>query len=289
MLVTDLVTRYLEHCAITGVHCPESTSERQRTLHAFIADFGTSEVAALKPYMLTDWIEKRPRWRSTSTRKAKCNQVNAVFNWAAREGRISRNPFAGTSYAEADPRPAMPDAVLGEILLRANKRFERAIKFLRLTGCRLSEMARIRWDDCDLVRGVVTLAAHKSRKKTGKPRFIVLTKDAVELLSEVRRDQEGEAQSDVVFLNNRGAAWTRRTLGQQLRRLKSRYGLNTNATLHGLRHAAASAAIQAGVPIKAVSLMLGHASTAITEKFYCHLDDAAEGMARQAAEAARPR
>jgi integrase len=57
-------------------------------------------------------------------------------------------------------------------------------------------------------------------------------------------------------------------LGQHFKRLRDRFGIDTDATLHGLRHALAQAAVAAGAPMKLISLQLGHRTSAITEKFY---------------------
>lgn len=43
-----------------------------------------------------------------------------------------------------------------------------------------------------------------------------------------------------------------------------------HANFHSLRHTFATRAIEAGVPIKAVSEILGHASIQITLDLYCH-------------------
>ena len=51
---------------------------------------------------------------------------------------------------------------------------------------------------------------------------------------------------------------------------------------HDLRHTAASLALSAGVNVKVVSEMLGHASTAMTLEVYAHT---IPGMQKQAADA----
>ena len=47
-------------------------------------------------------------------------------------------------------------------------------------------------------------------------------------------------------------------------------GVPSNLKLHDLRHATATRMIRAGVPITAVSRMLGHASPKITLDVYSH-------------------
>lgn len=42
-------------------------------------------------------------------------------------------------------------------------------------------------------------------------------------------------------------------------------------TFHGLRHSYASISLRAGIPLKVVSEMLGHTTTAITADLYTHV------------------
>jgi integrase len=284
--VADVIDRYLQHAEAIGLFCAESLTQRLRTLGEFKDKFGALSVTDCRAFWLADWIEQHAGWRSSSTRKAAANAVNAAFNWAAKQGRIEKNPFATINYAEAEPRPPMPDddlAILAEV---CNKAFERALRFLRLTGCRLSEMCGLTWPDVNLDRGIAVIHQHKSRKHTRKSKAFALVPEAVELLQEVRRRQK-PSYAGVIFLNNHNRPWTRRTPGQQLRRLKLRHNLTTPATLHGIRHMWGSRAIANGAPLKLVSAQLGHATTAITERYYCDLSNEMDAI-RQAARFALP-
>lgn len=282
LLVRDIVQLYLRHSQVEGVHCPEAFEERQRTLGWFVADLGDLPVADCRPFHLVDWIEAHPRWRSVSTRRAKANEIRAAFQWAADGERTDRNPFSKVRYAEAERRPELPDDALEQVAHLANKQFESVLIFLRLTGCRLSELCGALWSDMNLEAGVWTIPKHKSRKHTGKSKRVALVPDAVALLRAI-----GE-HAGPIFVNTRGRPWNRRTLGQQLRRLKARHGITTPATLHGIRHRLASAAIAAGAPIKLIAAQLGHSSCAVTERYYTHLEGEMDAI-RDAARLGAPK
>jgi integrase len=302
--VRELVARYLNHCVAENVHGPAAREERERTLGWFVADCGDLLVSECKPFHLTDWIEAHPAWKSVSTRRQKSNCVRAAFNWAAQGERIDRNPFRSVQYAEAERRPDLPDQTLSQIEQLANKPYETALRFLRLTGCRLGELCNCTWHQLDLERGIWIIPKHKSRKRTGKAKVIALVGEAVVLLRELpafaaRNNalpiegfvaERGMATPAnlIVFLNNRGKPWTRRTLGQQLRRMKKRHGIQTDASLHGIRHRFGSAAVAAGAPIKLVSAQLGHSTVAVTERYYVDLTNEIDAV-RSAAEMARPK
>lgn len=272
--VRDLVELYLRHAAAIGLHCSEARVERERVLRAFAEHCDGMPVDRLKPYHLSEWIEGNARWKSVSTRRAKANAVNACFNWALQQERIERNPFARVRYAEAERRQEMPDETLDRIATLASKPFEYVVRFLRLTGCRLSELCGATWCDVDLDNGVWTIPRHKSRRYTHKPKTVALIAEAVTLLLAIQSlpTMFPAGQGDLIFTNNRGTGWNRRTLGQTLNRLKRKHGINCNASLHGVRHRAASAAVIAGAPLPLVAAQLGHASTAVTERYYVHVN-----------------
>lgn len=294
LTVRQVVDRYMQHCFAVGTHSAEARSERERTFKVFLAytspafdgTLGDLPLASCLPCFLEDLIEGNLRWKSTSTRKAKANQINAAFNWAVNSKRIPDNPFSGITYPEAEPRPCMPDDVLGKVMVKANKSFERALVFLRLTGCRLSDLFRLCWDHIDWEKGLARLPVRKAKRNgKGKPKPLILLDETIELLKKVRAEDYHEGE---VFRNTQGRSWTRRTLGQELARLKERLEIGDPATLHGIRHQVGTMAVKAGISVKFVSRLLGHSSSAITERYYVHDDEDFESM-RIAAEAAKPK
>lgn len=279
LTVRDIITLYLRHSEASGVHGPEALADRLRTFGLFVETCGNLRVTDAKPYHLTDFIEAHPTWRSVSTRRAKANYIRAAFQWAAEQERIDRNPFVRVRYAEAESRPPMPDATLEQFASLGNKSFERAIRFLRFAGCRLSELCVAEWPDMDMERALWTIRKHKSRRFTRKVKIVPLVPEAVNLLKEVRRTQRSDYLG-FIFLNNRDKPWTRRTLGQQLSRMKKKFGIDSPATLHGIRHQFATSCIVNGAPLKLVSEALGHSSSAITEKYYAHMAQATDAIRR---------
>lgn len=284
--IREIVSLYLRHSIATGKHCTEALLDRERTLGLFVDLHGDLPVTEAKAYHLSDWIEAHERWKSVSTRRAKASMVRACFQWAFKGERIDRNPFANVNYEESERRPELTDQCFDVVTDLANKPYERALRWLRLTGCRLSEMAEALWQDVDLGKGVWTIPKHKSRKKTKRPKIVALVPAAVDLLRELPAVTIAEAMplfaalaapgikpGDFIFLNTKGTAWNRRTMGQQLLRMKERFGIQTKASLHGIRHRAATAAIAAGAPIKLVSEQLGHSTSAVTERYYWHASD----------------
>ena len=84
-----------------------------------------------------------------------------------------------------------------------------------------------------------------------------------------------------VFTREDGTALRPAHVSERFDTLVSRLGLPP-VTLHGLRHGSATMALAAGVPIKAISEMLGHATSAFTADVYTEV---AEELAEAAAAA----
>lgn len=280
--VSDVLDSYQRHCAAESVHGPAARADREYTFRLFREACGFLDAADLKPYMLVDFIAGHSDWKSPATRRAKASAIKAVFGWAFRQERISRNPFAGVQYAESERRPEMPDDALGQFERLANKQYETALTFLRLTACRTGELCRAIWADIDWVRGVWTIPAHKGRKHSRRAKEVVLVADAIALLKSI--EPAIPNANAPVFRNTRGGPWTPGVLGTQLRRLKTRHGITVKATLHGVRHRTLSAMMGNGAPLKMVAEQAGHSTTAVTERYYYHRTDDQIEAIRAAAE-----
>ncbi|HEY2910194.1 MAG TPA: tyrosine-type recombinase/integrase [Gemmataceae bacterium] len=267
--VREVIALYVRHAEAENVHGPAARADREYTFGLFVAACGDLPVAECRAFHLTDFVQAHPEWKSVATRRSKANAIRAAFRWAMEQERIDRHPFAGIRFAEAERRPALADDVLVDVLAVASKRYERALRFLRLTACRTGELCAATWADVDLDRGVWIIPRHKSRRFTGRPKEVALVPEAVNLLRSIAERQPA-GYAGVIFLNSRDEPWTPGVLSQQLRRLKQRHGIKAVGSLHGIRHCALSAMIGAGAALKLVAEQAGHASTAITEKFYWH-------------------
>jgi integrase len=265
--IAEVITKYLRHSELTGRHSPKSRLTVEPILRAFAEAYGELPVDQARAFLLSDWIEARPSWKATGTRSNVAKKVNAVFNWAVQSDRIGRNPIASVGYDEGERRVEMSDDTLRQYCLVANRPFERALRFLRYTGCRLGELCRARWEDVDLDKGVWRVHVHKSRKRTGKPKVKALTAEAVKLLRDTPR------LGDFIFLNTWNRPYTPSACEGYFRHLR-RDVLKLPAStgsLHSIRHRFAGAAVAAGAPLKLVAEQLGHASVRMTEKYYLDL------------------
>lgn len=281
----ELAEAFLRNAEAIGKYEPEAIYNRRK----LFKDFGAAvdfPISACKPFHLSDWVEAHD-W-APSTRKGNAASIKAVLNWAVKQGRVSSNPYHAVNYKESDPKPAMPDEVLDKVKFRSTPAYEDALAFLRLTSIRLSGLYRMNWGDVRWDERIVILR----KTKSGKPKVLRLTDECVSLLRRLYQEQsdlfEAPSPDSPVFRNTKGKRWTRRTLGQNLRRMLSRHGIDCPARLHGIRHQCATEAIRNGAKPLYVSEMLGHSSFSVTEKYYLHIGQDNDEI-RKAMEAAQPK
>ena len=172
------------------------------------------------------------------------------------------------------------------------------------TGLRQGELLGLSWDDIDWSAGTLTVRRSLARAwgggyelappKTGRSRRMVqLPAATVDALRREEREQDaakgaaGSAWQDtdrLVFTDAIGQALNPDAARLAYRALLRAAGLPM-VPFHGLRHSAATALLSAGVPLRVVSDLLGHAGLSITSDFYAHVEidlrrDAADAMDR---------
>jgi integrase len=218
--------------------------------------------------------------------------LGGIYTWAIREGIVTENPVRGVTLfkgekkerflssdelkrlgaafdaaetewndwrarcanAIAAKKPQPPKAGENPIAIAA-------LRLLVLTGARKMEILGLQWSWVDMDRGVIRLPDSKTGAKS-----IPLGAPALKVLQTLPRI-DGNPH---VFVGDKEGAHLV-GLPHIWERLKERAGL-ADVRIHDLRHSFASGAVMAGDSLFLVGKMLGHATTATTEK-YAHLAD----------------
>ena len=134
-----------------------------------------------------------------------------------------------------------------------------AVRLLMLTGCRLSEIQKLRWEHVDLEAGELRLPD----TKTGG-RAVPLAPSAVRLLEGLPRDEDNPW---VIAGKKQGSHLT--DLQHPWRRIRARAELN-DVRIHDLRHSFASRALALGEGLPMIGKLLGHTQVQTTAR-YAHL------------------
>jgi integrase len=232
--------------------------------------------------------------------------LSAALRQAVKWGLLDKAP---TQRATPPPRrthqPQIPTPdVIQQLISAAEDRGQpvlaAAIAIAATTGLRRGEVAGLRWDDLDLVRG--RLYVRRSMKKgiyggwvvgppkTHQTRAVALDDFTVVVLREHRSRAETWAKRAGVTISPTGYVLTfdpsgaepmkPDSLGQALGRLCQHEGIE-GLTLHSLRHFSASMLIASGRDVRTIAGRLGHSDASTTLRVYAHM---VEGRDQDAAD-----
>jgi integrase len=239
----------------------------------------------------------KSRRLSDSTIRTCYTVLRAQMNIAVRDGMLARNPV------EAVKRPKVPkkktntvkvdaETIAKIIDLTTVSRYHHAIVLTSLLGTRIGETLGLRWRDVDeknrIIRITKTTAGQgadiglEDVKTERSHRCIPLT-DAISAVLKAQRKMTVESQlkagdkwskqgDGLVFRTELGTIVDDRYVLRAVKSAARRAGVD-GVTNHTLRHTAAQTWLEAGVHIKAVADLLGHASIAITGDIYGHTSD----------------
>jgi integrase/recombinase XerD len=146
-----------------------------------------------------------------------------------------------------------------------------AVALMIATGVRVNEAVTIRLRDVDLPGRAVRIVG-KGRRE----RQVFLPNDWIESLARAyleARAELGVNHAQLLF-NSHLRPLTPSALRARLAKAARDAGLQGNVTPHMLRHTAATELIEAGVDIRYIQRLLGHASLSTTE-IYTHVSDGA--------------
>ena len=209
--------------------------------------------------------------------------------------RLSRSP----KLVRAEGRTLTPEQARALLASLKGHRNEALYTLMLSTGLRRGEALGLRWEDVDLMGGVVRIKRSLKREgghivtadtKTLKSRRAVnLPGPVMELLARYRDQQEkeradlGEAwiETGFVFTSSIGTPIDPRNLYRDFQKVCESAGLS-HWHPHELRHSAASLMLASGVKLQVVSQVLGHSSIRMTADVYGHILDPDREFAAQA-------
>ena len=134
-----------------------------------------------------------------------------------------------------------------------------AVRLLMLTGCRLSEIQKLQWENVDLEAGELRLPDTKTGAKV-----VYLGDPAITVLRGIERQEDNPW---VIAGRKPGSHLT--DLQHPWRRIRERAGLE-DVRIHDLRHSFASGGLLVGEGLPMIGKLLGHTQVQTTAR-YAHL------------------
>jgi integrase len=275
----------------------ETTQELYKSLsmnHLEPEPFGSIPLDRLRPSDVDRLVlTLRDKKLSDATIQRIFGVLRVALAAAVRDGLIARNPAASVkqpSVARSEARYLSPAEVSSVLAAAEGSRYHTVLWLIAATGLRRGEALALKWSDVDLKNGSLTVRSTLSRvggaltvtePKTPKSRRTLhLSPSVVAMLKAHRQRQRLERvragaawqTTDHVFATEAGGPVEPRNLFRALATAAESAGIE-DVGPHTLRHSAATAWLENGVNLKAVSELLGHADIRITADCYGHVSE----------------
>ena len=200
-------------------------------------------------------------------RKVSANMVlaylKAALNYAVKKKKVSGancewrlvKPFENVNTARIR---YLSIAEAQRLINGADPAFRPMIQAALLTGARYAELCRLLVEDYHPDSKTIQVRV----SKTGKPRHIILTDEGAAFFAGICA---GRPAREPML-----GKWKQSQQTKPMKVACERAGLDPIG-IHGLRHTWASLSVMAGMELMVVARGLGHSSTRMVEKHYCHL------------------
>jgi integrase len=290
--VADAVKDYLAE--ITAEKSPTAVRGAKYVFDAWILpELGAIQLEKLTLDRITRWRNKlatqprrvrsklisvEPATRETAddddarrARKATANRILTMLKAALNRAFHADRALSDGAWRKVKPFRKVDEAVVRYLSAAEARRLVRAcpedfrkmVQAALLTGCRYSELARLKCGNFNPDSG--TLAIRLSK---GKIRHVVLTDEAKACFAVWTK---GRGPLENVFLRADGDVWGTSHQQRPMDEASERAEISPAVNFHMLRHTHGSLLAMSGVPMGVVAAQLGHADTRMTEKHYAHL------------------
>jgi integrase/recombinase XerD len=200
-----------------------------------------------------------------ASRARKISAVKSLLSFAHRTGYLVFN--VGTPIRLPSVKVTLAARILAEadvlrlIHTEANPRNAALLRLGYAAGLRISELTGLRWRDLAARddAGQVTVLG-----KGGRTRAVLLSPETWRTLERLRRDADPDAP---VFRSAKGGPLGCAQAHRILKAAAARAGLPADVSMHWLRHAHVSHALDRGAPAHLVQATVGHASLTTTSRY----------------------
>jgi len=269
-------------------------------------ELGRIELGKLTPQVVTSLLRKKERDGLAPRSVAMIREVlRGALNVAIKMQMIERNAAAlaqSPRQVKAERRMLSPNEAKRLLSVVEGDRLAALYRVALTLGMRQAEILGLRWQDIDLearhlrVRQTLQRVGKeiviKEPKTERSRRTLALTPSLVAAMLAHRDRQEFERkragadwqETGLVFTSTIGTPLDARNLTREYKRHLAAAELPKEFRFYDMRHAAASLLVADGLPITAVSAMLGHALTSTTLNTYAHVLPGSDRLTAEAME-----
>jgi integrase len=252
MKLSEVLQRYKTE------HLPNVIAGRQifANLTQVVRYIGDVQCHLLDQTLLESAAAKLQAKYANATVNNRMTQFVAMIRWAVARLKISTEFIEFHRLPQSPRKATLTKEKVEEILSRLDNESWCFTRLLWLTGQRLRAVADLRWEQ--VMPNVIDFSRGCGGRQ--KRRAVTPITPAIRLTL----DRLGAPGNGKIF------KVSAKTLTSSLCRAGEACGVRVHA--HMLRHSVATAMIAAGADLLQVSLFLGHASVATTQKHYLHED-----------------
>lgn len=257
------------------IQAEKRSVDRERfTLRKLTPFFTGRDLLTLRRSDVRAYIDsRREAGVSNATINREVGFLSAAINYARREWDWDiPNNVEGMRLKEPEGRVRSLTLAEAQKLIEIAEQSSRSphladfIKLALNTGCRRSELLKLRWEQVDLKADLILLEGQDT--KSGRRRSVPLNEEArVSMLNLARFRATYCPDATWVFAHKDGSR--QESIRQAFRIALRRAGI-ADFRIHDLRHTCASWLVSAGQPLPAVRDLLGHSTVRMTER-YAHL------------------
>jgi integrase/recombinase XerD len=238
----------------------------------WLAGRGRTLLAAERGDLLRYLGERQAAGLSARSNARLLSCLRHFYRLWLRLGRIEADP---TALLEAPklPRPlpkALTEAEVDALLSAPDRatpeglRDHAMLELMYASGLRVSELVGLDVDQVNLRQGALRVTG-----KGGKERLVPVGEQALDALGRYlatgRPALLGRRRAAALFVTRRGAGLTRQAVWLRVRQLAAAAGIAKPISPHGLRHSFATHLLNRGADLRALQLLLGHASVSTTQ------------------------
>lgn len=282
--LAEAISRFLDHCRIGKRLSPNTLRAYQTDFAEFSAFIGGAKaVADIDRDSLRRFARKLfdvDGLKETSA-KRRMASLKVMFRWLERDEVIPLSPFHRLDLSIRLPHRLPRNLAVNEMraLLRVcdglnGGHTAQMLRFIIVclfsTGIRVGELVSITIDDLDHNDGSIRVKGKGNRER----RVFLPKGEAAAVLRQYLKSRRSMApRSNHLLVTQNGGTVDTQHVRRLVVRLAEQAGLSRRVTPHMLRHTAATQLIEAGVDIRFVQKLLGHASIATTQ-IYTQVSDA---------------
>jgi integrase len=297
LTVKEVLNRYLSslEATIKDTTIGEYAYQLERY---FCKQFGAREISTITPVeirtVLKDMLQKG---LSVATVNTVRTRVSGLFNFAVREQLTDTNPAQLVKpFRHEAGKPSLVQKpwdlheIRRALLASEGDQLHLFVVLCLFTGLRRGEVAGLSWGDfnekertLDINESLVSARVWDKRqvrsgiyrqtpKTSSSIRMVYCSDESIKAICKARRrftELTGRlpGPEDPMIFGSRGQSFDPSSLTQKFKRFCKAKGLR-QIRVHDLRHTSAVIALEAGIPLEAVSEGLGHSGVDITKRIY---------------------